>query len=286
MGSKIGIRIISICLALFFLGMWVPSLTKASISTDSGLSFDEVLIDSEKTMDLVIQNQNADVQLRLYFRLDSGDTCGFSFDESLQGVTLDPGQTARVGVTYTPSSLDSCSGKLIVLYIGGGLYGNMEVPLEGMGVEELAPSTVMIDGQDTAVENGLYREKPISEWLEGCSERAKNHGQYVRCMALMTRKMRKAKVLEKEDRRAIMKAAAHANIPKKETSLEGLVYNDKPVIEWIEECKESAENNRQYVRCVYQLMKEMKKEGVIKTRKEKHQIRRYAARLRFHGGRR
>jgi hypothetical protein len=31
-------------------------------------------------------------------------------------------------------------------------------------------------------------------------------------------------------------------------------------------------------------MKEMKKEGVIKSRKEKHQIGRYAARLKFHGG--
>jgi hypothetical protein len=97
--------------------------------------------------------------------------------------------------------------------------------------------------------------------------------------------MKKADLLNKEQRRAIVKAAAHANIPPRKSGLEDLEYDGELVTDLIKECKEDATNHREYVRCVYQLIKDMKKEGVIKTRKEKHQIRRYAARLRFHGRR-
>jgi len=284
MSSKMVVRILSISLALLFLGMFFPALSKASISLDSldnPIMFGDVAIDSQKTISVGIKNQNETAAIKLYFRLASGDTCGFSFDQNAQGLEVPSGEIGYVDVIYKPSELVPCSGSLIVLYIGGGLSGNIPVALEGMGVPS-APSTVMIDGQDTGVENRLYEEQTVSERLDKCSENAKNHGQYVRCVALMTRMLRKAEVLTEEEGQTLVKAAAHANIPPVESGLEDLVLDDRPVTELIKECKENAENNGQYVRCVSHLMKEMKKEGVIKTRKDKHQIRRYAARLRFH----
>ncbi len=289
MSSKMVVRVLSIFVALLFLGMFFPALSKASISVDNpesvenpdeSLKFGNVAIDSQKTISVGIKNQNETAAIKVYFRLDSGQTCGFSFDENAQGLEVLPGEIGYVDVTYGPSELMECSGSLIVLYIGGG-YGNLPVPLVGMGVPS-APSTVVIDGQDTGVENRLHEEQTVSERLEKCSENAKNHGQYVRCIALMTRKLRKAEVLTREEGQTIIKAAAHANIPPVESGLEGLEYDDTPVTDLIKDCKENAKNNGQYMRCVSHLMRDMKKDGVIKTRKDKHLVRRYAARLRFH----
>jgi hypothetical protein len=285
MGSKIGIRIISISLALFLLGLFFPGQAKATISVDSQdnpIQFGDVAIDSEKTISVGIKNENETAAIKLYFRLESGDTCGFSFDVNAQQQDVLPGEVGYVDVTYTPSELIPCSGSLIVLYIGGGLYGNLPVPLEGMGVPS-APSTVMIDGYDTGVENGLYKDKAISEWLDDCAGAARNHGEYVRCVALLTRNMKKAELLNRQERRTIVKAAAHANIPPRKSGLEALEYNGELVTDLINECKDNANTRREYRRCIRDLIKELKQEDVIKTRKEKHQIRRYAARLRFHG---
>jgi len=285
MNSKMVVRVLSISLALVFLGMVAPCLSKASISVespDNPIKFGDVAIDSQKTISVGIKNQNLGDPITIYVRLASGDTCGFSFDVNAQNQQVPAGEIGYVDVTYKPSDLMECLGSLIVLWYGGGGFGNLPVPLEGMGVPS-APSTVVIDGQDTGVENRLYEELTISERLEKCSENAKNHGQYVRCVALVARKMRKAEVLTKEEGQTIVKAAAHANIPPKDSGLEDLVYNGDPVTDLIEACKEEATNHREYVRCVSHLMKEMKKEGIIKTKKQKHLIRRYAARLRFHG---
>ena len=78
-----------------------------------------------------------------------------------------------------------------------------------------------------------------------------------------------------------MKAAAHANIPPIEADLEGLEYNGRPVVEWIDECKERAENRKEYRRCLRKLMKEMKKEGVKATSQERKLMLKYAAHLKF-----
>jgi hypothetical protein len=283
MNSTMVVRVLSISLALVFLGMVAPGLSRASLSTDSGLDF-EVAIDSELEKSLAIMNENQDITIRLFFRLEWVDTCGLSFDESLQGMEILPGQTEYVKLKFKPSDLGLCSNNLIVLYMGLGapLYGNIVVGLSGMGIEA-KPSTVMIDGQDTGVENRLHEEQTISERLEKCSENAKNHGQYVRCVALVARKMRKAEVLTKEEGQTIVKAAAHANIPPRKSGIEDLEYNGELVTDLIKECKENAENKRQYVRRVYELMKELEKDGVIETKKEKRQILKYAKRLKFHG---
>jgi hypothetical protein len=78
-------------------------------------------------------------------------------------------------------------------------------------------------------------------------------------------------------------AAAHANIPPVESGLEDLVYNGEAVTDLIKECKENANSRRAYVRCIRELIRDLKEEGVIESRKQKRKIRKYAARLSFHG---
>jgi hypothetical protein len=286
MNLKMLLRILSISMALLFLGIFFPSLSNADITVenaDDPIAFGDVEIYSTKTIKVGIVNDN-DVDLALYFKFDSGETCGFSVD-SPQGLLAPANDVGYVDVTYSPTGLIPCSGSIVVNYISTDYksFGNITVGLEGMGVPS-APSMVMIDGQDTGVENKTYQDETISYWLDEIAAEARNHGQYVRGVALMLRKMHKADLLSREEMKIIMKAAAHANIPKKETGLEDLVYKGEPVTESIEACKEGAKNNRQYRRCVFDLMKELKKEGVIESRKQKHQIRKYAAMLESHHG--
>jgi hypothetical protein len=296
MSSKMVIRILSISLALVLLGMVAPCLTNASVSAVSEVDLGQVLINSSTpaSTTFVIQNQNEDadswivlLSIGLESELEGEGACGFSYDETLNGTMLWPGDTVTMTIEYAPSEPGVCSDTLLVFYYDHN-YNFCEYPvpvvLTGEGIDKVAPSTVMIDGQDTEVENRLYKDdRYISEWLDDCAASARNHGEYVRCVALLTKNMKKTKLLNEEEKGAIMKAAAHANIPPRKSSIEDLSYDGTPVTELIKECKEEAKNNKQYMRCVSDLMKEMKKKGEIETRKDKHLIRRYAARLRFHG---
>ena len=95
MGSKMVIRFLSISVALLFLGMFFPGQSKATISVDSPdnpIKFGDVSIDSEKTISVGIKNQNETAAIKLYFRLESGDTCGFSFDVDAQQQDVLPGE--------------------------------------------------------------------------------------------------------------------------------------------------------------------------------------------------
>lgn len=283
MGRKMAVRILSIFTALLLLGMVVPVLSNANVATESEVKLDPVLINSPpSSTSFGIQNQNVESEITLYFNLTG--SCGFSYDTGLQGAILgkngEPNDTVSMTVQHDPSELGVCSDTLTIYYYAADfvLY-EVNVILTAEVVDQLGPSTVIIDGYDTGVENRLNDGTPISDHLAICEENAKNHGQYVRCVALMTRKMHKAGFLNDAERGSIMKAAAHANIPPREPALEDLVYNGEAVTDLIEACKENTDNKRQYKRCVFDLMKEMKKEGVIETRKQKHQIRKYAASL-------
>ena len=294
MGSKIGIRIISISLALFLLGLFFPGQAKATISlesSDNPIKFGGVAIDSAKTISVGIKNQNETAAIKLYFRLDSGDTCGFSFDLDAEQQDVLPGEVGNMDVIYEPTELVPCSGSLIVLYIGGGLYGNLPVPLEGTGVPD-APKTVMIDGRDTGVEDREFKDKLISEWLEECAEEAKSHRHYVWRVRKVTKKMKRAGLLNREEKRAIVKCAREAKIPAiaigisdrgtimisgRDTGLKDREYDGYLISEWLKECADEAENHRAFVKSVFKLVKEMKKKHVI-TKKEKRRVRRQALR--------
>lgn len=278
MSSKMVVRILSISLALIFLGM-VAICLAFEATTPTSVEFGEVAVGNEEpaVFALLINNPNPSFAMTVNLSLVNG-VCGFSVEPA--EIELAPNGSGNTTVFYKPTGVGYCEDDLSVYY---GRGQPVLVHVTGTGVPA-GPSTVIIDGQDTGVENKTYQGETVSYWLDALAAEARNHGQYVRGVALMVRKMHKADVLSREDMKVIMKAAAHANIPPRESGLEGVEYKGEPVTDLIKECKENAKNNGQYVSCVSHLMKEMRKEGVIKTWKEKHQIRRYAARLRFHGG--
>jgi hypothetical protein len=59
-----------------------------------------------------------------------------------------------------------------------------------------------------------YKNGNFSEWLDKIAEEAWNHGQYVWLVGFWTRRAYKDSKLDKEQMKAILRAAAHAKIPK------------------------------------------------------------------------
>jgi len=281
MNIKVKTKIISIFVAIIVSAMLFPGSTEGSIGTATSMDFGEVSVNSQLAEDLAITNSES-IPVTLTFSLVLGGSCGFSY--IAPGSEIEPNDTMVLPVTFSPVTETECTGMLVIkwkYYDEAGQpidWGSTKVTLNGAGTEAPAVDPwVLIDGRDTNVENKLYEDKYISEWMDECAVSAGNHGQYVRCVALLTRKMVKAHVITRKEKRAIQKTAAHANIPPRDSGLEDLAYNGQPVTAWIDQCKESSENHREYKRCVSQLMRDMKKEGVITTRKQKHLIQRYAA---------
>ena len=272
-------------MALLLLGMIVPSLSNAYVAPQAEVKLDPVLINSPPTSTtFTIQNQNEESTITLYFNLQG--TCGFTYDTGLQGAVLakkgEENDAVTMTVHHDPIELGVCSDTLTVQYFDENFsFDQVDVILTAEVVDQLGPSTVIIDGYDTGVENRLNDEKPISEHLALCEENANNHGQYVKCVAHLTRKMRRAKVLDKHERRKILKAAAFANIPPIEEGLEGLEYDGTPVVALINECKEDADNKKEYRRCVRKLIKKMRRAGIKMSRDKKKMMLRYVVRLQF-----
>jgi len=296
MGRKMVIRILSISIALLFLGVFLPSLTNGAEEpppVDPVLvDFGEVEVGSQGSQVLSIYNSNGDPEQVIFFiSYDNGGAdCGFSL-----ALTPAPGNnnlyylpgelegkgSVDVEVIFSPTDPPATCSATLMVSVGGVANAT----LLGKGVEAPELKNIIIDGRDTGVLDFYLEDNTLfSSRLEEIAANARNHGQYVRWVAFWTRRAHRDDKLDKEQMKAIIKAAAHANIPPRKSGLEDLVYNGEPVTDLIEQCKEDAENNKEFMRCVYGLMKEMKKEGVIEGRKQKHQIRRYAARLRFHRG--
>lgn len=294
MGSRMVVRILSISVALIFFGVFFPSLTNGAVNPTK-VDFGEVEVGSQASQLLSISNGNngaVDVMFFLSYHNENAD-CGFSlafggevftFNAENNYVVSLPAQipangSINVEVIFAPTDPGTCSATLFVS--AGGVASAI---LTGTGLEAPQVTNIIIDGQDTGVLDFEYDNKLFSVRLDEIAAEARNHGQYVRWVVFWTRRAYRDDKLDKGQMKVIMKAAAHANIPPRKPGLEDLVYNGEPVTDLIEACQENAENSRQYRRCVFDLMKELKKEGVIESRKQKHQIRKYAARLKFHGG--
>ena len=71
----------------------------------------------------------------------------------------------------------------------------------------------MIDGCDTGVEDKIYKDQAISEWVAECAEGARNHGRFVGCVAELTNKLKKDGVITGKEKGEIQSCAAQADIP-------------------------------------------------------------------------
>jgi hypothetical protein len=84
---------------------------------------------------------------------------------------------------------------------------------DGCPHSDLSP-TVIIDGCDSGVANTLlFSACSISDKMAECAAAARNHGQFVRCVAHMTNRLKKAGVISGKEKGAIQKCAAQAHIP-------------------------------------------------------------------------
>ena len=223
MGRKMLMRILSISIALLFLGVFLPSLTNGAVNPTS-VEFGEVAVGSQDSQLLSISNSNSlPVSVIFFLSYENGD-CGFSL--AYEGSALTP--DATTGYIYLPEQIAgngsvnvevifapteppaTCSATLLVA--AGGVA---RATLSGTGIEApLKSLTLVIDEQDTKVLDFEYEGKLFSERLDEIAAKARNHGQYVRWVAFWTRRALRDDKLDKEQMKAILKAAAHAKIPK------------------------------------------------------------------------
>lgn len=79
--------------------------------------------------------------------------------------------------------------------------------------DEVVEETIVIDGCDTGVIDYEYEGQLISEWIDDCAMDAKNHGKFVRCVAHLGKKLKKAGIITGKEKGAIQRCAARSGIP-------------------------------------------------------------------------
>lgn len=72
---------------------------------------------------------------------------------------------------------------------------------------------VVIDGCRTKVYDQVYMGSTITELIAGCADRARNHGQFVRCVAHLTGELQRAGIISGREKGRIQRCAARADIP-------------------------------------------------------------------------
>lgn len=97
------------------------------------------------------------------------------------------------------------------IFYGRGGGGNI-VTLKDISVIGCI-RTIMIGNCDTCVPDKLYKAKLISDYIADCARTAKNHGDFVSCVAKLTNELIKAGYIIGEEKGAIQRCAAQASIP-------------------------------------------------------------------------
>jgi hypothetical protein len=202
MKKRIGAKAVFVSGVLLVWAVFFPNLAGADIDILTEVPFGEVVIDTSKTIPLVITNLDQTNSTSLRFTFSYNECTDFTVDP-LSIPLVGPGKAAEVNVTFKPIILGACSADFFVYYyehkeeIKG--YRSVKVIVKGKGVEEDAGgnelpgdvmATVVIDGHDTGVPNMEYKDKSIQEWIDGCAspEKKWNHGQFVSCVAHLTEK--------------------------------------------------------------------------------------------------
>jgi Lectin C-type domain len=75
-------------------------------------------------------------------------------------------------------------------------------------------ATVVIDGCDAGVPNTIFPSGcTIADRITACAERARNHGQFVSCVASLTNMLKKSGAITGQQKGAIQSCAAQADLP-------------------------------------------------------------------------
>jgi hypothetical protein len=306
MCSKTVVRILSICLALIILGMFIPSKVCASLAAETLLTFEKAVLDTPTEMSLLLANNNPDAEITLYL-LPSGDNGTCSVGVLVPGQTPEPNpvvpipadEAVEIIVTYQTSTTELCSGEILIYWYGGNESDWHTITIEGTGEEANVERTILIGALDTRILDRQWQDRYISEWIEECAEGASNHRDFVKSVFRLTKDMKKDDAITWEEKRIIRRYARRANIPTigievsdqrtiviggRDTKIEDRTYDGYLLSEWLNECASEADTHGQFVSCFSQVTKKMKKEGLM-TRKDKRSLRRYVAKAKMFGRR-
>jgi len=302
------VRITSIFLALIVSGMLFPSLTNASVAVEVP-PFEVEVGDSSTILVGITNTGSYNLQLILTHHVQTG--CDFGFEPTavpiLEPCITQSCVTLEVPITFSPSSTGECKFWLDVYYWpvppDTGPSGSLTVLITAIGVpENQEPSTIVIDGCDTGVTDRLWGDDMlVSEWIEEYAENARSDREFLRKVARLTNSMKREGLITWEEKRAILSCAREASILSKkitvetngsgtivingrDTKLEDREYNGFLISDHIKQCADEAKNHGQFMRCVAQLTRDMKRNGAI-NRNERRGIRVNAAKAKCRGGR-
>lgn len=117
---------------------------------------------------------------------------------AIGALEIPPGARTQHAILLTPADID-----------GDGVP-NDEDACPTSNTDE----TVIIHQCDTRVANTVLSDGcTISDEIELCAEDAKNHGQFVRCVSLLTNALKRAGIITGRERGSIQRCAAKADIP-------------------------------------------------------------------------
>jgi hypothetical protein len=208
---KRSLMVLSVFLGFIAWGALFPTLTIGSDLQVGTADFGEVAVGSTSTIPLEITNTGSmSVILYLWFENNS---CSFLLDRQ-SDILLNPGVSITLNMSWTPpegSEGTTCSDTLNVF------YGEAQTVLvTGTAVDasalpkDLTPDMISIGECDTGVENQDYEGTCISELIYDCKAAAKNHGQFVSCIADLTNELKKDGVISGKEKAAIQSCADKA----------------------------------------------------------------------------
>lgn len=115
-----------------------------------------------------------------------------------------------------PNPWDPAGNDYSTIYIydynySTGVYEYAEFSIDSFTA---VPTTIVIDGVDTRIDDFQYQGKLVSKHLDDCAAAARNHGDYVSCVAKLTNALVKAGLLTGKQKGIIMDAAAMSSYGK------------------------------------------------------------------------
>jgi len=208
---KKSLAVVGILLVFIAWGVLLPDLAKGSVVLETA-DFGDVPVGSTVSIPLYITNTGK-TTLILYFRYENYN-CDFSLPR--QESVLQPGTTVDLEITWTPpegTEGSTCSDTLKVIY-GPDLHETVLVTGRAVAADggKKDPNTSIVIGEcDTGVVDQVYGGRNISGWISDCAVGAKNHGQFVRCVAELTNELKKAGHISGREKGAIQSCAARAH---------------------------------------------------------------------------
>lgn len=215
--KRMAMRMLTIFMALIVCGMFFPNLARgAGLSSDQGLDvdFEDVVVGEQKTIPLKITNQTTST-LILYptFKMDAA--CEFTYT-AIGRTELEPGATLNVDVTFSPSTVGSCTASLIILHgAPGEPLDNAEIRFTANGVEKSSRTLgkIAVGDVTTEVDDRMAdTDNSVGDMIQECVDTAYTHGHLVRCVRMLVRELWREQIISLSDSRQLNRAAVTAEI--------------------------------------------------------------------------